>query len=156
MRSRNETRGVEGSAPGVPTGQDQQSFTPWHPSVTKLGRTVCVKGDLIGAEDLTIDGRVEGRIDLPDHTLTVLPNATLEADIAAKAVVVFGSVIGSVTAHDKLEIRGSGSIDGQVACVRLVIHEGGRLQGKVDMATLADASEAAQSSDASARFAAAV
>jgi len=140
----------------VPMSQEHQPFTPWHPSVTKLGRTVCVKGDLIGSEDLTIDGRVEGRIDLPDHTLTVLPNAAIDAGVAAKAIIVFGSVTGSVMAHDKLEIRGSGSVRGQIACVRLVIHEGGHLQGKVDMTTLAANSEAARSADASSHLAPAV
>lgn len=82
-----------------------------------------------------IDGRVEGRIHLPDHTLTIEPNAVIEADIVAKAVVAFGSVVGGVTAHDRLEIRRTGSIVGPIVCARLVIQDGGHLEGRVEMPT---------------------
>jgi cytoskeletal protein CcmA (bactofilin family) len=99
----------------------------------KLGSTVRVKGELTGSEDLMVDGRVEGRIDLSGHTLTIGPNATIEADVVAKAVIVFGSIVGAVTARDMLELRRTGSIVGQVVCERLAIQDGAHLQAKVEM-----------------------
>ena len=82
--------------------------------MAQLGRSVCVKGEITGSEDLTVDGQVDGRIDLPDHVLTVGPNATICADVTAKGVMVFGTVLGTVTAHDRIEIRRSGSVEGNV------------------------------------------
>ena len=100
--------------------------------MAQLGRSVCVKGEITGSEDLTVDGQVDGRIDLPQHILTVGPNATVCADVTAKVVMVFGSVLGTVVAHDKIEIRRSGSVEGNVACNRLVVQDGAILSGKVE------------------------
>ena len=102
------------------------------PRTAQFGRSISVKGDITGAEDLTIDGQVDGRIDLPDHVLTVGPNATICADITAKVVTIFGTVLGSVTAHDRIEVRRSGSVEGNVACARLVVQDGAILCGKVE------------------------
>src|SRR5262245_34981914 len=98
----------------------------------QLGRSVFVKGEITGSEDLTVDGQVDGRIDLSNHALTVGPNATVCADITAKIVMVFGSVLGTVTAHDKIEIRRSGSVEGNVSCARLVVQDGAILCGKIE------------------------
>lgn len=124
--------------------------------VARLGSTVRIKGTLTGSEDLKIDGRVEGRIELPEHTLIIEPNAIIEADVVAKAVIVFGSVAGSVTAREKLEIRRSGSIVGQVACAQLSIHEGAQMQGKVEMAGRATRSDDSRASDSVRQLAPAV
>ena len=102
------------------------------PKMAQFGRSITVKGEITGAEDLTIDGQVDGRIDLPNHTLTVGPNATLCADITAKTVLIFGTVLGSVSAHERVEIRRSGSVEGNVACARLVVQDGAILSGKVE------------------------
>ena len=102
------------------------------PKTAQFGRSICVKGDITGSEDLTVDGQVDGRIDLPNHTLTVGPNATICADIIAKTVMIFGTVLGSVTAHERIEIRRSGSVEGNVACARLVVQDGAILSGKVE------------------------
>jgi cytoskeletal protein CcmA (bactofilin family) len=102
------------------------------PKTAQFGRSICVKGDITGSEDLTVDGQVDGRIDLPNHTLTVGPNATICADIMAKTVMIFGTVLGSVTAHERIEIRRSGSVEGNVACARLVVQDGAILSGKVE------------------------
>jgi cytoskeletal protein CcmA (bactofilin family) len=101
---------------------------------TKLGKTVVIKGELTGSENLTISGRVEGRIDLPDHLLTIEPNAIIEADIVAKTVIAFGSVVGGVTARERLEVRRSGSIVGEIMCGCLAIHEGAYVAGRIEMA----------------------
>ena len=102
------------------------------PKIAQFGRSICVKGEITGSEDLTVDGQVDGRIDLPNHTLTVGPNATICADITAKTVMIFGTVLGSVTAHERIEIRRSGSVEGNVACSRLVVQDGAILCGKVE------------------------
>jgi cytoskeletal protein CcmA (bactofilin family) len=100
--------------------------------MAQLGRSVFVKGEITGSEDLTVDGQVDGRIHLPEHALTVGPNATVCADITAKVVMVFGSVLGTVAAHDKIEIRRSGSVEGNVSCARLVVQDGAILCGKIE------------------------
>ena len=100
--------------------------------VATVGISVSIKGEISGSEDLTIDGQVEGRIDLPDHTLTIGPNATVVADINAKFVTIFGSVVGSVVAKDKADIRKSASVEGSLTCGRMAVQEGATLNGKIE------------------------
>jgi cytoskeletal protein CcmA (bactofilin family) len=100
--------------------------------VATLGNSVFVKGEITGSEDLTIDGQVEGRIGLPEHTLTVGPNATLVADINAKSVIVFGSVVGTITAREKVELRSSASAEGAITCGRILVQDGAKLNGKLE------------------------
>jgi len=100
--------------------------------MAQFGRSVIVKGEIKGSEDLTIDGQVDGRIDLPDHILTVGPNATICADVKAKGVMVFGTVLGTLTADDRIEIRKSGSVEGNVSCGRLIVQDGAILSGKIE------------------------
>ena len=92
-----------------------------------------VKGELSAAEDLTVDGRVEGRIDLPDHELTIGPNANIQADIAARIVTVFGSVVGRIAARERVDIRRGGSLEGQLASARIAIQDGAHFCGQVEM-----------------------
>jgi len=98
-----------------------------------LGSSVFIKGTLAASEDLTVDGRLEGRITLPEHPLTVGPNAKITAEIVAKTITVFGSVKGNVTAHDRLDIRSTASVEGEVICTRISIQEGAAFCGKVTM-----------------------
>ena len=100
--------------------------------VAQFGRSLYVKGEVTGSEDLAIDGQLEGRIDLPDHTLTVGPNATILADVNAKVVTIFGSVIGTVTAKEKIDIRKGGSVEGNVTCARIAVQDGAILSGKFE------------------------
>jgi cytoskeletal protein CcmA (bactofilin family) len=98
-----------------------------------VGKSVVFRGDLISSEDMTIDGRVEGTIEVRDHRLTIGPNASIEADIVAKSVMIFGKVAGSVTGQDKVEIRLSASVEADVMCGYLSIQEGAHFCGKVTM-----------------------
>jgi len=98
-----------------------------------FGKSVAIKGELSGSEDLTLGGQMEGTISLPAHTLTVGPQAEVRADISAKAVVVMGSISGTVSAGDRVEIRATGSVIGDVTSPKLVIADGGSLRGKVEM-----------------------
>lgn len=94
-----------------------------------------MKGELAASEDLRVDGRVEGRIDLPDHALTIGPNANIQADIVAKVVTVFGSVVGGITARDRVDIRKGGSLKGGLSCAHIAIQDGAHFCGRVDMGT---------------------
>ena len=98
-----------------------------------LGKSVVIKGELSGSEDLTLHGQMEGKISLPEHTLTIGAQADVKADIAAKVVIVVGVVTGRVSAKDKIDIRSTGRITGDIVSPRLVVAEGGTLRGKVEM-----------------------
>ena len=100
--------------------------------VATVGISVSIKGEISGSEDLTVDGQVEGRIDLPEHTLTIGPNATVLADINARIVTVFGTVVGSVVAREKAEIRKTASVEGSLTCGQLAVQEGARITGKIE------------------------
>ena len=101
--------------------------------VMDLGKSLVIKGELSGSEDLMLYGQMEGSISLPDHTLTIGPHADIKAEISAKAVVIMGAVTGTVTAGEKVEIRATGSVTGDIASPRLAIADGGCLHGRVSM-----------------------
>ena len=117
----------------VPSVPEHRSVDAKELRVATLGTSILINGTLAGSEDLTVDGRVEGRIELPAHTLTIGPNAVITAEIVAKVVTVFGTVKGNVTAHDSLDIRRGASIEGEVTCTRISIQEGAAFSGKVAM-----------------------
>jgi len=101
--------------------------------VMDLGKSVVIKGELSASEDLTLYGQMEGSIMLPNHTLTIAPNADIKAAINANAVVILGAVTGNVTARERVEIQATGSVAGDVTSPRLAIAEGGCLSGTVQM-----------------------
>ena len=101
--------------------------------VMDLGKSVVIKGELSGSEDFTLYGQMEGSIRLPDHTLTIGPHADIKAEISAKAVVIMGAVIGNVTARERVEIRATGSVTGEIRSPRLAVADGGYLRGRVEM-----------------------
>jgi cytoskeletal protein CcmA (bactofilin family) len=115
------------NAPATPKSTDGSEMRP-----AQFGRSLYLKGEVTGAEDLTIDGQLEGRIDLSEHALTVGPNATILADVTAKVVTIFGSVTGSITASEKIDIRKGGSVEGSVTCARIAVQDGAILSGKFE------------------------
>jgi cytoskeletal protein CcmA (bactofilin family) len=98
-----------------------------------IGKSVVIKGELSGSEDLYVDGSVEGKIELRSHSLTVGPNGNVKADVSAKAVVIQGKLNGSVNASERVELRKSAVVTGDVTTQRIAIEEGAFLQGKVDI-----------------------
>jgi cytoskeletal protein CcmA (bactofilin family) len=98
-----------------------------------IGKSVVIKGELSGSEDLTIEGHVEGRIELRDNVLTIGPNGKIKAEVFAKSVIVLGEVSGNVTASEKVDIRDNGSVDGDIQSPRVAIAEGAHFRGSVDM-----------------------
>ena len=130
------------AAPAPPSQQQTAPVTPQAESrrpqlterdVVNIGKSVVIKGELNGSEDLTIEGHVEGKIELKDHVLTIGPNGKIKAQVFAKAVIVLGEVNGNVTATEKVDIRDGGSVDGDIVSPRVAIAEGAHFRGSVDM-----------------------
>lgn len=107
-------------------------------TVASMGASLVIKGELTGAEDLVIDGRVEGKVTLPGHLLTIGPQAKVLAEVVAKAVIIQGSVTGNVTASDRFEIRGGGSMTGDLTSPKVIMAEGSEFRGRVDMKRVSD------------------
>ncbi|MCC6163698.1 MAG: polymer-forming cytoskeletal protein [Acidobacteria bacterium] len=102
-------------------------------SMGNIGKSVIIKGELSGSEDLTIEGQVEGKIELNNNTLTIGTNAKIKAQVFAKAVVVLGEVTGNITASEKVDIRDNGSVDGDITSPKVAIAEGAHFRGAIDM-----------------------
>ena len=84
-----------------------------------IGKSVVIKGEVSGSEDLYVDGSVEGKIELRNHSLTVGPNGNVKADVVAKAVVIQGKLDGSVNASDRVELRKAAVVNGDVTTQRI-------------------------------------
>jgi len=98
-----------------------------------IGKSVVIKGELNGSEDLTIEGQVEGKIELRQSVLTIGANGRIKAQVFAKSVIILGEVIGNVTASEKVDIRDNGSVDGDITAPRVAIAEGAHFRGSIDM-----------------------
>ena len=104
-----------------------------HPAQTIMGRSVILRGDLSGGEDLLIEGQLEGTINLEDHCLTVGQNGRVTAEIHARQVVILGSVQGNITAGEKIDIRKSGHVVGDLVSAGIAIEEGAYFKGSIDI-----------------------
>src|SRR5438477_12231198 len=120
----------QANAPAQPESRRQQMMER---DVVNIGKSVVINRELNGSEDLTIEGHVEGKIELKDHVLTIGPNGKIKAQVFAKAVIVLGEVNGDVTATEKVDIRDTGSVDGHIISPRVAIAEGAHFRGSVDM-----------------------
>ena len=100
--------------------------------VAWVGKSVLFRGDLISLEDMTIDGRVEGTVELRDHTLTIGPNAAIQADIVAKAVSILGKVTGSISASETIYIGETGFVEGNITSRRVSMADGAVVRGRVE------------------------
>jgi cytoskeletal protein CcmA (bactofilin family) len=118
-----------------PVGQD----SPSEPTQSRgghavLGKSVIVKGQIYSREDLTIDGEVEGTVELQEHRLTIGPNGKVSAAIKAREICVIGTVNGNVEASDKIEIRKDAKLTGDIRTARIVIEDGAYFKGNIDIA----------------------
>ena len=98
-----------------------------------IGESVVIKGEVTAEEDLLVAGRVEGRLSVEGHVLTIGPNASILADVRAGVAIVGGEIKGSVSASDKVEVREGGSIDGDITTPRIAVADGGCVRGRVDV-----------------------
>jgi len=151
--------GGSGPAPaGAPSAQPLQTANPapgterssdasrgMERGPVNIGKSVVIKGELTGSEDLTIEGHVEGKIELRQNVLTIGPNGKIKAQVFAKAVIILGEVTGNVTASEKVDLRDNGSIDGDITSPRVAIAEGAHFRGSIDMQRSGAKSEAKSS-----------
>jgi cytoskeletal protein CcmA (bactofilin family) len=100
---------------------------------TVIGKSVTIRGDLSGKEDLYMDGDIEGTITLQESSLTVGPNAHVVADIQARDVIVLGRVSGNLQATGRVELRHSASVQGDISAARLSIEDNAVLKGRVEL-----------------------
>ena len=98
-----------------------------------IGRTLVIKGEITGSESLYIDGRVEGSITFKDHRVTVGRNGVVQANIAAREVVIMGKVTGNVECSDRVDIRSEGTLTGDVVSQRISVEDGAMLRGSVQL-----------------------
>src|SRR5687768_18195273 len=101
--------------------------------IVNIGKSIVIKGEVTGSEDLTIEGHVEGKIELRDHVLSVGSTGRVQAHIAAKSIIVHGQVTGNLTAAEKVEIRDKGSVEGDIVAPRVAIADGANFRGSIDM-----------------------
>src|SRR5260370_30325269 len=106
---------------------------PLSGDLTQIAKSVVIKGELSGSEDLYIDGQVEGSIDLKNFILTVGPSGQVKASVEAKGIVVQGKLEGNLQASDRVELRKSAIVSGDISTQRISIEEGAYLKGKVDI-----------------------
>jgi cytoskeletal protein CcmA (bactofilin family) len=101
--------------------------------VAVIGPSIFIKGDLSGDEDLVIEGRVEGKIDLKQHNVTIGKNGRVHADVLGNTVVVEGEVDGNLFASQQAVLRQSGAVRGNITAPRVMLEDGSRFRGSIDM-----------------------
>ena len=123
------------AAPSIPVPHKEtpKASDPHRADVGHIGKSVQIKGELTGSEDLYLDGSIEGTVDLRDHSLIIGPNGKIKAAISARDLVVHGKVEGNITATGRVELRKSCTLIGDVSTQRIVIEDGAFFKGAIDI-----------------------
>ena len=100
--------------------------------VAAKGSSLVIKGELTGSEDLVLEGRVEGKILLPDHVLTIGLGAQVSAEVVARVVVLHGSVTGNVTANERVEVKSTGRMNGDLVSPKVQMADGATFSGRLE------------------------
>ncbi len=127
---------TEASVPSMVPGrvdQTREEQQLMHEEPASIGKSIVISGQLSGSEDLMIEGHVDGKIELRNHVLTIGSNGRITAQVAAKAIIVFGHVTGNLIATEKVDIRESGSVEGDIVAPRVSIADGSNFRGSIDM-----------------------
>lgn len=111
----------------------KKDFSRGDDDMANIGKSIAIKGDLTGNEDMMIEGTVDGKVDLPNNQLTIGANGKIRAEVTAKSVIVIGRVTGNVTGTERVEIQATGIIEGDVTSPKLVVAEGAVLNGAINM-----------------------
>lgn len=101
--------------------------------LARIGKTVVIRGEVKGSEDLVVDGQVEGTISLADGRLTIGPDADVAADLTAKDVLIIGRLKGNIVASGRVELRAGSLVEGDVKALRLAVEDNAVFRGKVDL-----------------------
>jgi cytoskeletal protein CcmA (bactofilin family) len=99
----------------------------------RIGKTIVIRGEVKGNEDLIVDGRVEGTVNLPESRLTIGPLANVAADLTAKDILILGRVQGNLFASGRIELRAGCAVEGDIRALRLAVEENAAFRGKVDL-----------------------
>ena len=113
--------------------------------LARIGKSVVIRGEVKGNEDLIVDGRVEGTISLSESRLTIGPNANVAADLSARDVLILGQVKGNIVAAGRVELRAGSLVEGDVRALRLAIEDNAVFRGKVDLTQASKATESSPS-----------
>lgn len=111
----------------------QRSAESFRAEVAHIGKSVLIKGELSGSEDLYLDGEVEGSVDLKQHSLTVGPHGRVRANIRAREVIVHGKVEGNIQGDEKVELKKSAVLVGDISTQRITIEDGAYFKGAIDI-----------------------
>jgi len=113
------------------TGQpfDERRVAAW------IGKAITLRGDVVCSQDLTIDGVVEGTIEVGQHSLVVGVGASIRADLVGRVVTIGGSITGNVTATEKVDLKATGSVEGDINTPRFAMAEGAHVRGHVQTGT---------------------
>jgi len=99
-----------------------------------VGKALLIQGKITSTENLTIDGRVEGTIELGDHSLTIGTGASVQADLVAQTIVVSGAVAGNVKASVKVDLQSTASVQGDITSPLIAMQDGAVVTGRLDVA----------------------
>ncbi|MDE0177602.1 MAG: polymer-forming cytoskeletal protein [Gammaproteobacteria bacterium] len=113
--------------------QPRQSAAPAKPVPSMIGRTVAIEGTLTAQEDILLEGRFNGEVVLMENALVVGQSGDIRADIKAKNVTIHGKANGDIKASDQVEISASGSMRGDILSPRVILHDGAKFKGRIDM-----------------------
>jgi cytoskeletal protein CcmA (bactofilin family) len=117
-----------------PTGPRPETKTsPSLRGVTRIGKSIVIKGELALNDDLIVDGRIVGKIEVRDHQLAIGPSGIVHAEIQAQNVTVEGKVVGNISAGGMVTIQSTGSLVGGISAARIAINEGAHFKGTVDI-----------------------
>ena len=114
----------------------------------RIGKSVVIRGEVKGGEDLIIDGRVEGTVTLAESRLTIGPSANVAADLTARDILIQGQVQGNIVASGRLELRAGSVVEGDVRALRLAVEDNAVFRGKVDLTQGAKTPEAVSANNA--------
>lgn len=107
--------------------------TPKKAELAYIGKSVIIKGELSGSEDLYVDGQIEGSVHLDGNKLTIGPSGRVKADVTSKSVIIEGILEGAIRSSDRTELRKSASATGEISTQRIAIEEGAMFKGKLDV-----------------------
>jgi cytoskeletal protein CcmA (bactofilin family) len=134
LQSSENSYGVRSTSPASnPNSYNPVKTTTAPIEQATIGRSLVIKGEVSGAEALYIDGRIEGKITLTDHRVTIGRNGSVQADITAREVVVMGKVTGNIECTDRVDIRSEGVVNGNVSTIRISVEDGAVLKGGIQV-----------------------
>lgn len=121
-------------APAAPVEKPRPLATPVPiGAAVTIGASVVIKGEVSAKEDLTISGRIEGKIEVRDHVVRVARDAQVNAEIQARSVMVEGSVQGNISATERIELLENGKVEGDISAPKVAMSDGAEFRGKIEM-----------------------